>query len=325
MKGFISKDTHPVWVLLLLLAFMLGGYFVATFIFSLFVNLVFDLSFMEMTTIMLDPGAHPNGADAMLMFQGVVQFISFVIAPLYLLKGMGHKLGPHLSWKAAPMLGLVLLSGILIVLIMPVNSVIINWNANFNFPDFMGGFEQWARAKEEEMAELTKLIANFGTETRLLFGLLVIAVIPAIGEELVFRGVLQRQLYRWVNNQHVAIWLAAVVFSAIHVQFFGFVPRVVLGALFGYLYFWSGRIIVPMVAHFVNNGFTVFLLYLQQTGRIDVDVESSEAMPLYSVLISLVLSAAVIYYLYQRFSALPVRQESIADAEPDRGDDQLII
>ncbi|MCC9165267.1 CPBP family intramembrane glutamic endopeptidase [Pontibacter harenae] len=322
MKGFISKDTHPVWVLLLLLAFMLGGYFVATFIFALLVEPVFGIGFMDMTGVMLDPATHPQGPDAMLMFQGVVQFISFVIAPLYLIKGMGHKIGPHLSWKVAPMLGLVLLSGLLIILIMPVNSVIIDWNVNFDFPDFMRGFEQWTRAKEEELAELTKLIANFGTETRLFLGLLVIAVIPAIGEELVFRGVVQRQLYRWVDNQHVAIWLAAIVFSAIHVQFFGFVPRVILGALFGYLYFWSGRIIVPMVAHFVNNGFTVFLLYLQQTGRIDVDVESTEPMPWYSVLVSLVLSAAVIYYLYQRFSALPVRQESIDDAEPDRGDDQ---
>ncbi|MDX5482069.1 MAG: CPBP family intramembrane metalloprotease [Hymenobacteraceae bacterium] len=313
MKGFISKDLHPVWVLLLLLAFMAGGYFVASFIYSLLVNWLFGISIFELVEIVEDPAAYPNGANAMLLFQGVVQLLSFVIAPLYLLKVLGYRVGPYLSWKIQPALGLVLLSGLLIIMIMPANSVIINWNATLDFPDFMSGFEEWARQKEDELAELTRLIAQFSTVGELLIGLVVFAAIPAIGEEIVFRGIVQRQLYRWTTNMHVAIWLAAVIFGAIHVQFFGFFPRTILGALFGYLYFCTGRISVPIVAHFVNNGFTVFMLYLQQTRTIDTDVESTEMMPLYSIALSVVISAAVMYYLYQRFSLLPVRQESVAE------------
>ncbi len=317
MKGFIPKDVHPFFMLLLLLAFMTGGYFIASFFYSLLVNWVFGISIMELVKIVENPADYPQGANAMLMFQGLVQFFSFVIAPLYLLRVSGYHINRYLNWKERPWLSLVLLSGLLVLIIMPANSVIIEWNANAHFPGFMKGLEEWARAKEDELAELTKLIADFGTVPRLLVGLLVIAVIPAIGEELVFRGVVQKQLHRWAGNPHVAIWVAALIFAAIHVQFFGFVPRAVLGALFGYLYYWSGNIIVPIVAHFVNNGFSVVLLYLHQTKAADFDVESTEAMPLYSIIISLVLSAAVLYYLHKRFTELRPREETLPEPATD--------
>ncbi|MFD2246604.1 CPBP family intramembrane glutamic endopeptidase [Pontibacter ruber] len=314
MNGFISKGRHPFFILLLLLAFMLGGYFIASFIYLLLVNLLFGIGVAELTTILSNPVDHPEGADVMLLFQGLVQFCSFVLAPLLMLRILNYNIDQYLNWKERPWLGLVLLAGLIVVLIMPFNSLIINWNAKLDLPGFMDGFEQWARAKEDELAELTKLIANFATVPRLLVGLLTIAVIPAIGEELVFRGIVQRQVHRWSGNAHVAVWVAALIFAAIHVQFFGFVPRALLGALFGYLYLWSGNLIVPIVAHFVNNGFTVFLLYLQQTKSIEYDVESTEPMPIYTIIMSLVLSIAVLYYLYQRFRQVPARTEVIAGA-----------
>jgi uncharacterized protein len=317
MKGFISESRHPFFVLLLLLAFMLGGYFVSTFLFMA-AGPIFGVDLLEITNLLANPAENPQGADALLMFQGLVQFFSFVVGPLLMLRLAGVNIDHYLNWKKLPIPALLLLAGLLIVFIMPANSLIINWNAKLSLPDFMAGFEEWARAKEDELAELTKLIANFATVPRLLAGLLVIAVIPAIGEELVFRGVLQRQLHRWSGNGHVAVWVAAIIFSAIHVQFFGFVPRVLLGALFGYLYLWSGNIWVPIVAHFFNNGFTVFLLYLQQTGAIEYNIESTEPMPIATVLISAVLSAAVIYYLYQQFTNTPTRPESIAEATEER-------
>jgi uncharacterized protein len=315
MKGFISKDLHPFWVILLLLAFMTAGYFIASFVYSLIVNWIYGISIFELVEVVENPASHPNGPSAMLMFQGVVQFFSFVIAPLYLLKSFGYNLDTYLNWKIKPGVVLTVLSGLLIILIMPANSLVIDWNANMELPAFLDEFARWARAKEDELAELTKLIADFRTMPKLLVGILVIAAIPAIGEELVFRGVLQRQLHRWTNNTHVAIWVAAIVFAAIHMQFFGFVPRALFGALFGYLYFWSGRISIPILAHFINNGFTVVLLHLQQTGKIDFDVESTDAMPWITVLLSLILTVGVLYYLYQQFSPLPVREESIAEAE----------
>jgi uncharacterized protein len=317
MKGFISEGRHPFFVLLLLLGFMLLGYFVASILF-IGVSPLLGIEVLDITNLLANPAENPKGADALLVFQGFVQFMSFVVAPLVMLRFMKVNIGHYLNWKKLPIPALLLLTGFLIIFIMPANSLIISWNAELSLPEFMRGFEEWARAKEDELAELTKLIANFGTLPRLLAGLLVIAVIPAIGEELVFRGVLQRQVHRWSGNAHVAVWVAAIIFSAIHVQFFGFVPRVLLGALFGYLYLWSGNIWVPIIAHFFNNGFTVFLLYLQQTGAIDYNIESTEPMPILTILISAVLSAAIIYYLYKQFRLTPTRPESIAEATEER-------
>ncbi|MER2997336.1 CPBP family intramembrane glutamic endopeptidase [Pontibacter populi] len=313
MKGFIRKEPHPFYILLLLFAFMMAGYFVGSFIFAIIASVAFDFNLMQIPEIATNPLSHPNGRNIMLLLQGVIQFMSFVVGPLFMLRVLKYDVEPYLNWKmpVAPLL--VLLAGVLMIVIMPANSVVINWNANLNFPDFMQGFEEWARAKEDELAELTKMIADFNDIPKLLIGILVIAVIPAIGEEIVFRGVLQKQLHRWTGNPHAAIWIAGLVFAAIHVQFFGFVPRAILGALFGYLYFWSGRISVPIVAHFFNNGFTVLMLYLQQTGAVDIDVESTEPMEWWSVLLSIVLSGALLYYLYNEFKKVPPR----TDAQPE--------
>lgn len=319
MKGFIRKEPHPFYILLLLFAFMMAGYFVGSFIFAIIASVVFDFSLMQIPEIATDPLSHPNGRNIMLLLQGVIQFMSFVVGPLFMLQVLKYKIDPYLNWKmpVAPLL--VLLAGLLMIIIMPANSLVIHWNADMHFPDFMQNFEQWARAKEDELAELTKLIAVFDSFPKLVIGLLVIAVIPAIGEEIVFRGVLQKQLHRWTGNPHAAIWIAGIVFAAIHVQFFGFVPRAILGALFGYLYFWSGRISVPIVAHFFNNGFTVLLLYLQQTGAVEFDVESTEPMSWWSVMLSLVLSAAVMYYLYSEFKKVPPRTNAIPENAMESG------
>ncbi|MEJ7662013.1 MAG: CPBP family intramembrane glutamic endopeptidase [Hymenobacter sp.] len=117
------------------------------------------------------------------------------------------------------------------------------------------GFELWARDNEDRAAGLTKFLTDFHSPGRLLVGLVVIAIVPAVAEELVFRGGVQRNLVAWFGSRHVGVWLAAAIFSAIHVQFFGFVPRFVLGLVLGYLYEWSGNILVSMAAHFTQNAF----------------------------------------------------------------------
>jgi membrane protease YdiL (CAAX protease family) len=99
----------------------------------------------------------------------------------------------------------------------------------------------------------------------------------------------------------VSIWVAAILFSAIHFQFFGFVPRVLLGALFGYLYYWSGNLWLAILAHFVNNGFSVLAMYFYQQGKLGFDLESPESVPLNAVIISGVLTVALLYYFYKYF------------------------
>jgi uncharacterized protein len=193
---------------------------------------------------------------------------------------------------------------ILVIVFMGVNSVFIEWNSTAEFPEFLKGFEQWAREKEDLAAKMTEFLTQFNSVFEVAIALFVIAVLPAIGEEIVFRGIVQNLLRKLTSNIHVSIWIAAFLFSAIHLQFFGFVPRLLLGALFGYLYYWSGSLTMAMLAHFVNNGFSVLAIYFYQKGTMTYDLESPESLPLTAVAVCTVATAGLLFYFYNYFRNL---------------------
>lgn len=256
----------------------------------------------ELTALLLNPTRYPNAWTTIMLVQGVSHVCSFLLPALVFWTGFekqrwGDFQLPHAGplsqsgWLLVP---------VLVIAFMPLNGLIIEWNQGLHLPETLAPVEQWMRAKEDQMGELTKYLTTFSTIGQLLLALLVIAVLPAIGEEVLFRGVLQRRFTDWTGgNPHVGIWLAAIVFSAIHMQFYGFVPRMLLGALFGYLYLWSGTIWVPILAHFVNNGFTVFMVYLRQRQVVSMDIEATQSVPLWAGLLSLLFSLGILYYFRQ--------------------------
>lgn len=313
MKGFISKDLHPFYVILILLACIVAGFFVANFLSVVLINLIYGYDLLDVANILQDPASNPAGRNAVLLFQAITHLLGFTVAPLAFLSFSGYKIKHYLSWKAYLPIGLLFLSAILFVLIMPANSVLIQWNAELQFPEYLQGFEQWAKEKEESIRALTQYLTQFATLSEMLVGLLVFALIPAVGEEIVFRGIVQRNLITWTRQMHISIWLTAVIFGAIHMQFYGFFPRMLLGALFGYLYVWSGQIMVPIIGHFMNNGFTVLALYLRQTRFTEYDIESTDAMPLQVVLFSLVSSVVLLYYLWAGFRKVPLDAQALAE------------
>src|SRR5690606_21183338 len=121
----------------------------------------------------------------------------------------------------------------------------------------------------------------------LILGILVIGVLAGIGEEYLFRGILQPKLHIYTGNAHAGIWLAAFIFSAIHFQFYGFLPRLMLGALFGYLYYYSGSLVYPIIAHILNNVFTVVAVYLSKLGIVEFDIEGNMEVEWYYVALGL--------------------------------------
>lgn len=118
------------------------------------------------------------------------------------------------------------------------------------------------RAVEDTTESLLRGFLVMNSPVEFLFNLLVIAIIPAIGEELVFRGVVQQTLERWLRNPLAAVWVGAGIFSFFHFQFEGFLPRLILGAVLGYLFLWSRNLWVPIAGHFFNNGLQVLIAYL---------------------------------------------------------------
>jgi membrane protease YdiL (CAAX protease family) len=311
MKGFISKDSHPINYIFLLLVYMLGGFCVAYFFTMLVLQLAYNMSLLELATAVADPASHPHGREAVNLFQGISHLCAFTLAPLALLLSFGQGWGPYLNPVKNTPPGLLLLSALLILVIMPANSWIIDLNTKMHLPSFLAGFESWAKAKEEALKKLTEYLTRFNSPGDFLLGLLIFGLIPAIGEELVFRGVVQRQLIRWFGNPHVGIWVTALIFGAIHLQFYGMLPRTLLGALLGYLYWWSGNIWVPILGHFMNNGFTVLLMFLLQIKVVNFDLDTTDAMPLPSILFSVLASAALLYYLHGQFRAWRAAQKLV--------------
>lgn len=139
-------------------------------------------------------------------------------------------------------------------------------NHAIQLPSAFNGLEEWMKHKEAQAEEMTKFFLSVDTLTGLGINLVMIALLPAIGEELVFRSVLQPYMMVFVRNKHLALVLTALIFSFIHFQFYGLIPRFALGLFLGYFYYWSGSILVPMLMHFVNNGAAVLGFYLYHNG-----------------------------------------------------------
>ncbi|MPR32538.1 CPBP family intramembrane glutamic endopeptidase [Salmonirosea aquatica] len=246
-------------------------------------------------TLIRSPQDVPNGWYALLLLQAMAHVSTYLIPPLlywfYIERRKLH------DFRTRPFTPPVLwgLTLVVVLAFMPLNSLIIEWNAEMKLPDALGGVEQWMRSQEDQLARLTDFMTAFETPKQFVVAMLVIGVLPAIGEEVLFRGVLQRKLTEQWVNPHLAIWVAAALFSAIHVQFYGFLPRMLLGALFGYLYYWSGSLLIAIFAHFVNNGIMVLMLYLYHLGLVDYNIEDNESVPWPAALASLVVTVALLY------------------------------
>ena len=153
------------------------------------------------------------------------------------------------------------------------------------------------KAKESEAMRMTYLFLKVNGFGDFLINLFTIALVPAVAEELMFRGGVQRAFNRMFNNPHVAIWLAAFLFSAIHMQFYGFLPRLLLGALFGYIYVWTGSLWYAIFAHFINNAYAVcYAWYLQANNMPLNQTDATLNTPWYGYVISLVAGIYLLIY-----------------------------
>jgi membrane protease YdiL (CAAX protease family) len=193
----------------------------------------------------------------------------------------------------------------IMLLALPAINLLAQWNQQMVLPTWLSGLEEWMKNKEAEAEWLTKQFMSATTVSALLVNLFLMAVLPAVSEEITFRGVLQQLLtapHRLSPlasrlSPHLAIWLTAIIFSAVHMQFYGFVPRMLMGALFGYMFVWTGSLWVPILMHFVNNGMAVLLYFLANKAGWDMDkvdaIGTNET--LWLGIVSLVLTIGGIY------------------------------
>jgi membrane protease YdiL (CAAX protease family) len=158
----------------------------------------------------------------------------------------------------------------ILIISMPIISGLMEWNSTLHLPTYLSETEEWIRAKEAQLTGITETFMLTTSLGGLLINLFVMAVLPAFGEEFIFRGI----LIKWFSksmNIHLAIFISAFLFSAIHIQFLGFFARFFLGMIFGYIFYWSGSLWAPILLHFLNNAMTVVAYYLVGVGSLQDD------------------------------------------------------
>lgn len=289
---------HPAYMIIIVLVSVTLGFVVVGPLIGLVASIPFyDGTLLELAEAVQKPLENPQVKIPIYIVQGFATFVGLIIAPAVLLFSFRKSIAVFFKHKPFYLVT-VLITPLIVVCFMGLDSFFVQWNSELQFPEFLKSFEEWAREKENYATEVTAFMTNFESETEVLIALVVIALLPAIGEELVFRGLVQKELHRLSGNIHLAIWISAALFSAFHLQFFGFIPRLLLGALFGYLYYWSGNLMMAMLAHFSNNAIAVLSLYYYREGTLEYNVESTEALPTSVIVTASLLTFSLLYFYW---------------------------
>lgn len=184
---------------------------------------------------------------------------------------------------------LLLLFPLALFSLYPLMGFLSFYVEQIELPDFLDNMD---KSSMESLGELL----NMTSVQDLLINIVIIGIIPGIGEELLFRGVIQKELSKKLTNPHVAIFITAFLFSAFHFQVAGFIPKLMIGLVLGYAYFLSGSLILPMIIHSLNNIFLTTSLFAAG-GKIQTQDIQSENVPIAAVLFSLILFATLMYLI----------------------------
>lgn len=272
---------------------ILGG----TLLFYLFVfagSLAFGKEMTKMLSI--QPDAISGEVYILKYIQGSQQIALFIIPAIVtaklLRKGNESFLKTDRFPGSIPLLMVILLA----LLLLPVTSYAGMLNSRMSLHGWLSGAENWMRTKEDAASELTGLLIKSKGIGDLMINLFILAIIPSIAEEMIFRGILQQILCRIFKSGHIAIWITAIFFSAIHLQFFGFLPRLILGLSFGYLFFWTGNLWIAVVAHLINNAVPILMTHFVRWNELGDKASDLANKQILLPLVPALLCIGILYY-----------------------------
>lgn len=259
MRNSLS-DTHPFSKLIFSL-FIILATFLFTFLIGFLIAIpVFHINISDLSTVLSDYNDPDN--IRFLKYLQTLQAIGLFIAPAFIIAYVfTQKTNDYLKLKPITIRPIIFTIIILFASIPIINSLNV-LNESMQLPEWLKEVESWMKEKEMSAQDLTEAFLKMNSLGSLFFNIFMIGILPAIGEELIFRGVFQRLFAEWTKNMHLGIIIAAILFSAMHMQFYGFLPRMILGILLGYLFYWSGSIWIPILGHFVNNTTAVVVYYI---------------------------------------------------------------
>lgn len=237
-------------------------------IFGAFIGLV-----VLMGALMVLAPEWSNSTEGLLFMQGVQTIVLFGVTALVGV-WFTERVNPfnQMSLNRGLLLKQGLVAFFFAVAALPLISMLAEWNKGMELPSFLASVEEIMRQMEESALAMTEKFLNTSSFGMMIVNLFVMALLPAVCEEMMFRGWLQRVLGNRLNY-HMAIWVSAFIFSAIHFQFYGFVPRMIIGAALGYLYCYTGSLWASIIAHFTNNAAAVITAFLAYNGYTSINFD----------------------------------------------------
>jgi len=231
---------------------------------------VFDVTVPEVISV-IENNDFEGKVPMIKMMQVLYSTGLFLLPALLAAFLIGGRTGHYLSAGRVPNAEIFILVTLLMFTIVPLVNYIGFLNEKLLLPEQWGDLAERVRANDKDQWKMMEAFLETGSAWGIIFNVFMIALIPAIGEELLFRGVLQKIMGEWFRNRHAAIWVVALLFSLAHYQYSAFIPRILLGAFFGYIFIWTSSIWMPVIAHFVNNAMGVVYYHLYYNGSIQAD------------------------------------------------------
>jgi len=297
----IWQENTPYSKLLITVGVLLMSTVAFTAIAAIFVMIIFHVAPADLQSL-LQNSDNPNNIPALKLIQAIWAVGTFVVPAVILANLFSLNKKEYLRLDNGISATDVLLILTVMFAAFPLINYLAQLNEKMSFPPFLQWLENWIKEKESSAKVATENFLQVQSVGGLIVNVLIIAVIPAIGEELLFRGVLQRIFIDWFKSAFAAILLSSILFSAMHLQFYGFLPRMMLGILLGYLLQWSGSLWLPMVAHFINNAAQVIAIYFYRKGSMNIDPDKvgAESVSSPELLIGAAFFTIALWLLYRK-------------------------
>lgn len=282
-------------VVLLLLMFI-AGMFAAQFSGMLLLKIFYPAANVQSLTALTTK--HPEAWHLVRWIQLLHSFLSMIVPAILFTKWMDGKWLPYESTAEKPSLGALVFIPVLLFTLMPLMQTMYVFNQGMNIP---GEFGQSLKAMEDQMNGLIEGMLSDTSTYATVFNVFLMVFLAAIAEEWFFRGTLQRFIIRRTGDEHAGILISAIFFSSVHMQFYGFLPRLALGILFGYIYFRTRRLLAPMLAHALFNGLQLGTYYYSVQHGVAAESKELLLMPV-SFTIASTLLFFMMYYSFHTYT-----------------------
>jgi uncharacterized protein len=303
------KQIHPGLQFIIVIGLLLFTLIAGTLVGAIVVGLRYGMQ--TFTDIVQSNLTAPNVSASLWILQFFGTTMPILATPIIFSYFIVHEPDEYLKTNFHFPWVLIVIVFVAMMLSNPLIEFLGNLNEKMVLPKFLNGVEKWMRESENDTKKLSDMMMQMNTFWNMIFDLLFIGLLTAVVEEVLFRGCLQTVFIRWTKNKHVAVWVVAILFSAFHMEFFGFLPRLFLGVVFGYFTVWSGSVWPAIWAHFINNGTIVVITYLAQQKLVNINVDDEHIFSNMVYASSLIVTVALLFIYHY----IAVKREIVHNGE----------